>query len=338
MFQPILRCLHEALATNGASELIPKLTNYILFRIMLWMRRRRRVDDVWHPTALCAHKGLASLLTREEYYKIHRLSNCGTADLLKAVNAQWSSLWVWGWAAAGDESIVPHKWKRAGPMRQFIFKKLHSRSIKSYVFGDSMHAFITDIFLYAGNRVRVFRDRPQVAGPRTAQEMVHQWADLLPTRTAILGDSNIGSHLVANQMAQRQYPFFFLCKRDQEAVPPAGDGMQPSIAAQTYPKGGKYSLPVYKNPNVGSKPTPVVRLLSKCVFDSQWVSHRGGYALPTVLAAYRQLANNVDTANQLALVTRSRAGPGHGTLRRTRTSKQAGKALRSQGHPHARVM
>ena len=31
-------------------------------------------------------------------------------------------------------------------------------------------------------------------------------------------------------------------------------------------------------------------------------------------------------------------GPGHGTLRRTRAGKQAGKAGRSQGHPHARVM
>ena len=39
-----------------------------------------------------------------------------------------------------------------------------------------------------------------------------------------------------------------------------------------------------------------------------------------------------------AQLTRSRGGPGHGTVRRTRTSKQAGKALRSQGHPHARVM
>ena len=37
-------------------------------------------------------------------------------------------------------------------------------------------------------------------------------------------------------------------------------------------------------------------------------------------------------------VTRSCGGPGHGTLRRTLASKQAGKALRSQGHPHARVM
>ena len=38
------------------------------------------------------------------------------------------------------------------------------------------------------------------------------------------------------------------------------------------------------------------------------------------------------------LLTRSRGGSGHGTLRRTRTGEQAGKALRSQGHHYARVM
>ena len=38
------------------------------------------------------------------------------------------------------------------------------------------------------------------------------------------------------------------------------------------------------------------------------------------------------------IVTCSRGGPGHGTLRRARTSKQAGKALRSQGYPYALVM
>ena len=38
------------------------------------------------------------------------------------------------------------------------------------------------------------------------------------------------------------------------------------------------------------------------------------------------------------LLTRCRGGPGHGTLRWTRTSEQAGKALRSQGHHCARVM
>ena len=38
------------------------------------------------------------------------------------------------------------------------------------------------------------------------------------------------------------------------------------------------------------------------------------------------------------VVTRSRGGPGHGTLRWTRASEQAGKALRSQGHQCAHVM
>ena len=38
------------------------------------------------------------------------------------------------------------------------------------------------------------------------------------------------------------------------------------------------------------------------------------------------------------VLRRSRGGPGHGTLRVTRTSKQAGEALRSQGHHYARVM
>ena len=37
-------------------------------------------------------------------------------------------------------------------------------------------------------------------------------------------------------------------------------------------------------------------------------------------------------------LTRSRGGPGHGTLRWTRASEQAGKALRSQGHQCAHVM
>ena len=40
----------------------------------------------------------------------------------------------------------------------------------------------------------------------------------------------------------------------------------------------------------------------------------------------------------IELLTRSRGGPGHGTLRWTRASEQAGKALRSQGHQCAHVM
>ena len=66
VLKPILVTLSDHLTKNGCSELIPLLPKYILFRVMLGMWRPRRVDDVWHPTSLCHHKGLASLLSRQE--------------------------------------------------------------------------------------------------------------------------------------------------------------------------------------------------------------------------------------------------------------------------------
>ena len=55
--------------------------------------------------------------------------------------------------------------------------------------------------------------------------------------------------------------------------------------------------------------------------------------------AERWMFSPTDTEQTLNLCTDAFPwGPGHGTLRWTRTSKQAGKALRSQGHPHAHVM
>ena len=69
-------------------------------------------------------------------------------------------------------------------------------------------------------------------------------------------------------------------------------------------------------------------------------------ALPEILQAattrgkrnYSAAADPTKSSISLIIMTRSRGGPGHGTLRRTRTSKQAGKALRSRGDHHARVM
>ena len=171
---------------------------------------------MWHPTSLCHLKGLASLLSRQEYYSIHRHSNCSSADPWQAINAHWPQLWVWGWAAAGDESIVPHKGNRADPMRMFIRRKPHSTGIKFFVLGDSVHPFVTDIFLYAGKRVRIFQGRDNVAGPRNAREMVHRWVDLLPPQTALVCDGYFGTHAVAHQLARRQHPFLFLTRRDQE--------------------------------------------------------------------------------------------------------------------------
>ena len=59
---------------------------------------------------------------------------------------------------------------------------------------------------------------------------------------------------------------------------------------------------------------------------------------PSLLFAARTRKVPARACVAVALMTRSPGGPGHGTLQWTRTSEQAGKALRSQGHHCARVM
>ena len=60
----------------------------------------------------------------------------------------------------------------------------------------------------------------------------------------------------------------------------------------------------------------------------------GGAAKPVVLGVQVAPSGTRGMGNP----RHSRGGPGHGTLGWTRASTQAGKALRSQGHHHARVM
>ena len=182
-------------------------------------------------------------------------------------------------------------------MRMFIPRKPHSTGIKLFVLTDSVHRFVTDIFLYAGRRVRIFQGRENVAGPRTARQMVHRW---VPSRTALVCGSYFGSHAVAHQLARRQHPFLFLTRWDHEGVAAAGDSLLPGQVAEAYVRKGGYSLHVFKNPNVGSKPPRVVPFVSNCQYDGMRVPHRGGYSLPPIVAAYRQLANGVDSAYQLA--------------------------------------
>ena len=57
---------------------------------------------------------------------------------------------------------------------------------------------------------------------------------------------------------------------------------------------------MFKNPKVGSKPPGVVPFVTNCTYPSQFTKHKNGYELPPVLAAYRALANGVDSANQMA--------------------------------------
>ena len=114
-------------------------------------------------------------------------------------------------------------------------------------------------------------------------------------------DSYFGSHAVAHPLARRQHPFLFLTRREQEGVAAAGDLPLPRQVAEAHVRKGGYSLHVFKNSKVGSNPPRMVPFVSNCQYDGMRVLHRGGYSLPPIVAAYPQLANGVDSANQLAL-------------------------------------
>ena len=123
--------------------------------------------------------------------------------------------------------------------------------------------------------------------------------------------SYFGSHDVTLQLAHRQVPFLMLCKRDTELVPETGAAFTAGHVSEGHCIDKAYSLWVLKNPKVGgSKPPRVVLFLTNAVFDSNHTAHRGGCNLPAVMGAYQQLANKVDTANQMALQHRE---TGHST-------------------------
>ena len=53
--------------------------------------------------------------------------------------------------------------------------------------------------------------------------------------------------------------------------------------------------------NVRDHPFLLLFKRTNCSYPSQFTKHKNGYELPTVVAAYRFLANGVDSANQMAL-------------------------------------
>ena len=91
MVQPIQVLQRRKLLRVGRPDLIPRLDNYLCFRLGLGMLRPRRVDDISDRNgALCANAYMAKLLTRAEYYTLHKyVSGCG---LKKAVSQSGCTL------------------------------------------------------------------------------------------------------------------------------------------------------------------------------------------------------------------------------------------------------
>ena len=133
-------------------------------------------------------------------------------ELLEECNGQWAGAWRLGGAACGDESVVPHKGIRAGPLRMFIAHKPHSTGIKLYCLSDATSGYVVDMYLYTGRRGRL-RPFGNSASNFNAQHIMTMWAGLLPSGTVLCADSLFGSHEVARDLAAERHAFLMMTKR-----------------------------------------------------------------------------------------------------------------------------
>ena len=215
-------------------------------------------------------------------------------------NRQWHHAWRSGARYAGDETIVPHKGKTCGRLRQFVPRKPHSTGLKLYILAESCRSYVIDMFLYCSKLGVVRRANPRVTGQLTPSEVVGRWTTKIAPGVALRAESYFGSHATAKACASQDTPFLFLTKRDEFGVQTMGQGIRPGHVSTATHRHGHYSMAIYKNPKVGSKTPRVVPLLTNCTFRNQcWWSGRAETRCE--IGAYRQLAGGVDTANQLAL-------------------------------------
>ena len=299
MVSPLIRLMHSSLANTDRMDLKPLVVKYMWFRVGLGMVRPIRVDNIWDTGAIDYNAYLSNLLSRREYYDIAQASKYSVSSALERCSAQWREGWELGRAATGDETIVPFKGKRAGNLRQFVPRKPHSTGLKLYCLADGVHAYIVDVYLYTGRR-GVMQRNSSAHGKNTPAEMMHRWADDIPTGTALIADSFFGTLSVAEALHDRGVPFLVLTKRNTVGVAALGARCTPcSCRVAVQPQG--FALCVYKNPKVGGKAARVVPFLTNCRFRNEWVHHHLRYRIPRPVFAYRYLAGGVETANQLSL-------------------------------------
>ena len=172
MLDPLLVAQHRCLARVGKMYLQDSLLKSNVFKFGLGMARLRRVDDVWRPNGVVAVPRLTPLMPRSEWYTLNRVLNVDVAGLLQAGNRQWRSSWKPGTAVTGNETIVPHKGKRAGKLRQFVPRKPHSTGLKLYCMSDDVRPFIMDMYLFEGRRGVVRNATNDCVGKNTPTQMV----------------------------------------------------------------------------------------------------------------------------------------------------------------------
>ena len=301
MLEPLLVAQHRCLARVGKMYLPDSLLKYNVFKIGLGMARLRRVDDVWRPNGVVAVPRLRALMPRSEWYTLNRVLNVDVAGLLQACNRQWSSSWKTGTAVTGDETIVPHKGKRAGKLRQFVPRKTHSTGLKLYCMSDAVRPFIMDMYLFEGRRGVVRNATNDCVGKNTPTQMVQNWQALAPSESILVCDSYFGSANTAAYLTSAGQPFVLLAKHNDHGVGELGanlrEGGEECAVASDLP----FALHCFKNPKVGGKAARVVPMYTNCSVDPALWQHPRGHWLPPLVGAYRSLAAGVDQANALAL-------------------------------------
>ena len=291
----------KARVAGTASSVTQTAVLFLLFIVLLGMVQPRRIDRVCVLKALSYIARLSQLLIRREYYALNRVLRPDVTLLIERCNGVWGSLWRLGAVARGDETVVPHKGIRAGPLRQFIRRKPHSTGVKLYVLADAVEPYITNIYLYIGVRGPL-RRASIVQRNMNSRRMVNFWADVLPEGTILVADSFSGCHEAAKGLAARGTHFLMFCKRDERGVSEAGEVLEEVGLATAKVSTANYTLQVYKNPRVGHKPPRVVPLLSNSGFPQEVVVHKKhGYEISAIIGCYRALVGGVNTANQPTL-------------------------------------
>ena len=119
--------------------------------------------------------------------------------------------------------------------------------------------------------------------------------------TVLVRDSFFGSHATAQRLAREGRPFITMVRKDMAGVQQAGDTIQAGQTAVATVEGQKYALQVYKQPKTGGKPPKLVPILSNVWYAARGPLHHTALEIHPLVVAYRQVAREVDCANQMAL-------------------------------------
>ena len=256
-----------------------------------------QVDGIWERDGLLYNPFMAQLLSRKKYYVLRRNMRRDVVELLEECSGQWAGAWRLDGAALGDESVVPHKGIRAGPLRMFIARKPHSTGIKLYCLADATSEYVVDVYMYTGRRGHL-RRLGNTAGNFNAQQIMPMSASLLPSRTILCADSFFGSHDLALDLTADRHAFLMMTKRSTYGVDRARQLLSEGQTATCTVVDARYAMVVFKNPKMGHKPRHVLPMVANVHFPQAGPVHRrNGNEVKPVVASYRHLPRGVDGVN-----------------------------------------